>query len=110
MPAVKDAPGVCARAHGADDIRVARASLDLARLHYDAGNPAAALALTEDLESVLAAHGQDERLTALYALRAAALRAIQQGTRSFEAQRLAGEWGAYALGVDHPNVRRWRAE
>ena len=108
MAKVAGSDQVCARAHGPDDIRVARIRLDLARLSYDAGNPSQALALTEGLDEILAAHGHDERLTALFALRAAALRAIQQGTRSFEARRLAGEWGAYSLGSDHPNVRRWR--
>ena len=110
LPDVNDADAVCARAHGANDIRVARVQLDLARLHYDTGNPAVALAMTDELDTKLAAHGQDERLTALYALRAAALRALQQETESLKARRLAGDWGAYALGTDHPDVRRWRGQ
>lgn len=110
LPIVRLGDGVCARAHGPDDIRVARIQLEIARLHYDLGNPAVALALTEDADTVFAAYGQDERLTALYALRSAALRAIQQGTRSFEVRRLGAEWGAYALGADHPNVRRWKVD
>ncbi len=110
LPIVAQADRVCARAHGDDDVRVARIMLEIARLHYDGGNPAVTLALTENLAPRLAAFGQDERLTALYALRSAALRAIQQGKRSVEARRLAGEWGAYALGADHPNVRRWKLQ
>ena len=105
---IADGDQVCARAHGAGDIRVARIRLAIAHLHYDLGDRAAAAALSEDLEGTLAGHGQDERLTALYALRAAALGAIQQTARSNEARRLAGQWGAYALGSDHPNVHRWR--
>ena len=72
-------------------------------------NPAAAVTMTEGLSASLAAHGHDERLTALFALRAAALTAIQRASEGADARRLAGEWGAYALGSDHPNVRRWRA-
>lgn len=110
MARVANADQICAQAHGADDIRVARIKLGLARLHYDAGNPAAAVAITEGLDAQLAAHGHDERLTALYALRAAALGAIQQSASGIEARRRAGAWGAYALGSDHPNVRRWRQQ
>lgn len=105
---VRNGDQICARAHGPDDIRVARIRLSVAHLHYATNNPAAAVALTEDIERPLAGHGQDERLTAFYALRGAALTAIQQSSRGEEARRLAGEWGAYALGSDHPNVRRWR--
>ena len=107
---VADADRVCARAHGTRDIRVARIRLEMARLYYDLDQPGRALELTDDLAPWLAEHGQDERLTALYALRAAALRAIQRTVESREARRLAGEWGAYALGRDHPNVRRWRQQ
>ena len=97
---------VCARAHGADDIRLTLIALDTARAQFKAGRFDAAVNLAEGLESALAAHGLDERLVALYDLRAAGLQAIQQGTRSFEARRRAGEWGAYALGRDHADVRR----
>lgn len=107
---VRDGDRICARAHGAGDIRVARIRLSIAHLHYGIGDPAAAIALTDGLEGPLAGHGQDERLTAFYALRGAALKAIQQSSRGIEARRLAGEWGGYALGSDHPNVRRWRQQ
>ena len=60
----------------------------------------------EGLDRALAAHAQGERLIALYALQAAALRAIQQPVRAAEARRLAAAWGAHALGRDHPDVRR----
>ena len=63
--------------------------------------------MTDGLETILAAHAQDERLVALYDLQAAGLRAIQQGAKSFEARRRAAEWGAYALGRDHADVRRF---
>lgn len=106
--AATDGRRVCAAAHGPSDIRLAHLQLDLAHLLYDSGSPSAALSELRGLEDAFAAHGQEERLTALYALQAAVLRAIQQGTRSFEARRRAAEWGAYALGRDHRDVRRLR--
>ncbi len=99
---------VCGHAHGPDDIRIHRLMLDKARMLYAKKDYLAAYRLTEPLEAQLAAFGQDERLVALYALQAASLRAIQQSTKSFEARRRAGEWGAYALGRDHPDVRKWQ--
>lgn len=104
--AATDGQRICASAHGLSDIRLARLQLDTARLLYDAGSPAAAMSALRGLEDTFAAHGQEERLTAFYALQAASLRAIQQGTKSFEARRRAAEWGAYALGRDHADVRR----
>ena len=106
--ATKTAARVCSAAHGSGDIRLAQLKLDQARLLYLAGSPQGALATLRGLERAFADHGQEERLSALYALQAAALRAIQQGKRSFEARRRAAEWGAYALGRDHPDVRRWQ--
>lgn len=97
---------ICARVHGSDDLRIALIKLSRARALFRAGRPSAALGLSEGLESRLASHGKAERLVSLYALQEAALRAIQQGSRSFAARRLAAEWGAYALGRRHPEVRR----
>ncbi|MEM7189821.1 MAG: DUF2927 domain-containing protein [Pseudomonadota bacterium] len=110
LSAANTAGRVCRRAHGPGDIRMARLALDRARVLYEAKDYTNALAAVEGAETVLAAHGQDERLMALYALRAGAYRAIQQGTRSLEERRKAGAWGAYALGRNHPNVRRWQVE
>ena len=97
---------VCSTAHGSDDIRVALITLERARATFKSGRPEAAYKLTERLEGILSAHGHDERLVALYDLQAASLQAIQQGTKSFEARRRAAEWGAYALGRNHADVRR----
>lgn len=96
---------ICARAHGPEDIRLARLKLERARATFRTGRASAALSLSENLETTLAGHGQDDRLVAFYALQEAALRAIQQGTRSFRARRQAGAWGAYALGRNNPDVR-----
>ncbi len=107
LAAIERALTVCARAHGPGDIRLARLRLDKARMRYARGDYLAAVKISEALETPLAAHGLDERLVALYALQAGALRAIQQSKKSFEARRRAGEWGAYALGSDHPDVVTW---
>ncbi len=95
---------ICRSAHGPSDLRLALIRLELARAQFKLGEAALAYKLSNGLEQTLAAHGKDERLVALYDLQAAALRAIQQGTKSFEARRRAGEWGAYALGRDHADV------
>lgn len=48
---------------------------------------------------MIAAHGQDERLAALYTIQADALAASEPGSpRAASAARLADEWNAYALG------------
>lgn len=101
---------ICVRAHGSDDIRIARLQLETARATFREGRAGAAFGMSEPLAARLAAHGQAERLVALYALQAASLRAIQQGTKSFEARRRAREWGAYALGRNHPDVLRLSAQ
>ncbi|MEO1490703.1 MAG: DUF2927 domain-containing protein [Pseudomonadota bacterium] len=110
LAAIDRALQVCTRAHGPNDIRITRLKLDRARMLFARGDHREAAITLEPLETPLAAHGQDERLVAFYALQAASLRAIQQSKRSFEARRRAGEWGAYALGSDHPDVARWLSQ
>lgn len=106
LSALERAIGVCTAAHGSSDIRITKLLLEKARATHRSGRPGAAFGISEPLAARLAAHGQEERLVALYALQAASLRAIQQSTKSFTARRRAGEWGAYALGRDHPDVLR----
>ncbi len=98
LAALRQAERVCATAHGPDDIRIAQIRLDRARLEYRLGDPGAAMRLTDGLEAIFAALGQDERLAALYDLRAAALQAIQPSA-SVEARRGALAWHAYAIGT-----------
>ena len=109
LRAATDGLRVCAAAHGTSDVRLAILQLERATLLFEAGQASAAYAETRGLEPVLAAHGQEERLTALYALQAASLRAIQRPDESFQARRKAAAWGAYALGRGHRDVRRWNA-
>lgn len=110
LAALNDAALVCAAAHGGDDIRIAQLRLDRARLLYRMGRAAAAWQEAEGLETVFAAYGQEERLTALYDLQAAALRATKQVAHSTELRLRAGEWGAFALGRDNAMLRRWTLE
>ncbi len=89
----------CQAAHGASDIRQARIALErscaLARL----GRAGEAAALAEDTWPVLAAHGQDERLAALYTIQADALAAVEpDSARAASVAELAREWNAYAVG------------
>lgn len=109
LPVLDDAAAICARLHGPDDIRLARIAAERGAALFRLGRGAEALSATEDLERIFAELAQEERLASLYALRAAAFRAIQQGTKAFEARRLANEWGAYALGEDSEVLARWRA-
>lgn len=94
---------ICQAAHGASDIRQARIALErscaLARL----GRAGEAAALAEATWPVLAAHGQDERLAALYTIQADALAATEPATepdraRAASVAELAAEWNAYAVG------------
>ncbi len=56
-------------------------------------------ALAEKAWPVFAAHGQDERLAALYTMQADALAATDPGSeRAARVAELAAEWNAYAVG------------
>lgn len=90
---------VCETAHGTSDIRQARIALERACALARLGRAAEAAALAEATWPVLAAHGQDERLAALYTIQAEALAAAEPGSPHAEAAaRLADEWNAYAMG------------
>jgi hypothetical protein len=107
LAALEDAARVCATAHGPDDIRVAQVRLDQARLLYLSGRASAAWGLSEGLEAQFAAHGQDERLAALYDLQAAVLQTTQEAPASAELLRRAGAWRTYALGNADADPRHW---
>lgn len=96
--AFDDAARVCTVAHGPHDIGVAQIRLEQARLLYLGGRPSAAWGLAEGLEAQFVAHGQEERLAALYDLQAAVLHAIQQPQASAEVRRRAAHWRALAFG------------
>ena len=90
---------VCDLAHGVSDIRHARIKLESACALLRLERFDEAIAVTEAIWPVLAAHGQDERLAALYTMQSEALAATEPGSaRTASVARLAAEWNAYALG------------
>ncbi|HSF95150.1 MAG TPA: DUF2927 domain-containing protein [Thermohalobaculum sp.] len=90
---------VCDAAHGPSDIRHARIRLEAACASLRLGRYAAVIADAEALWPVLAAHGQDERLAALYSMQSDALDATEpDSSRAAAARELADDWNAYAVG------------
>lgn len=102
-----EAKEVCSRVHGPQDIRIARIGMERANALLKLGRFDEVIPLTDEVLPILAAHGQDERISALYALQSAALAAIGDRARAQAAQALAAEWGAYSLGVDSEVLARW---
>ena len=91
---------VCDNAHGISDIRHARIELESACALLRLGRFDEVIAVTEAIWPVLAAHGQDERLAALYTMQSEALEATEPGSaRAASVGRLADEWNAYSLGA-----------
>ncbi|HUF86793.1 MAG TPA: DUF2927 domain-containing protein [Thermohalobaculum sp.] len=90
---------VCDAAHGESDIRHARIALERACALARLGRTAEVLAIAEATWPVLAAHGQDERLAALYTIQADVLAETGPGgPQAASLARLTAEWNAYALG------------
>jgi 2-C-methyl-D-erythritol 4-phosphate cytidylyltransferase len=92
---------VCDAAHGVSDVRQARIALESACALLRLDRFDEVIAVTEATWPVLAAHGQDERLAALYTIQSEALAVAEPGsTRATSVAQLAAEWSAYALGSD----------
>lgn len=90
---------VCDRAHGLSDIRLARIRLESACALLRLGRFDEVLSIVETVWPVLAAHGQDERLAALYSMQMDALSATEKSSaKASGVVQLAAEWNAYALG------------
>jgi hypothetical protein len=90
---------VCDSAHGVSDVRHARIKLETACALLRLDRYGEVIAVAEAIWPVLAAHGQDERLAALYTMQSDALAAIEPGSpRAKSAAKLAAGWNAYALG------------
>jgi len=90
---------VCDAAHGASDIRHARIRLEAACALARLGRYDEVIATAESVWPVVAAHGQDERLAALYTLQADALADSKPGSaRAASVLALADAWNAYAVG------------
>jgi len=93
-----EAGTLCARVHGAEDPRIAWARIEEAAAYRALGRPADVLRITQGLAAPLAAYGLEERLAALYALRAEAYLARGERVEADRARRGARAWGAYAFG------------
>jgi hypothetical protein len=90
---------VCDTAHGASDIRHVRIQLQEACALSRLGRYAEAITVTGAIWPVLAAHGQDRPLAALYTIQGDALEATEAGSpRARSVGRLAAAWNAYAMG------------
>ena len=90
---------VCDTAHGVSDIRHARIELQEACALSRLGRYDEVIAVAESIWPVLAAHGQDRPLAALYTIQADALEASAPGSpRARGARQLAAAWNAYAVG------------
>jgi hypothetical protein len=93
---------VCDAAHGASDIRHARIALERACALLRLRRARDAVDVAEATWPVLAAHGQDERLAALYTIEDDALaRIAPDSARARSVARLATQWNDYALGPGH---------
>ncbi|MFQ5566286.1 MAG: DUF2927 domain-containing protein [Paracoccaceae bacterium] len=94
---------VCDAAHGVSDIRHARIRLEEACALLRLSRFGEAIAVTESIWPVLAAHGQDRPLAALYTIQSEALEAVEPGSpRALTAGRLATAWNGYAMGPGRP--------
>jgi hypothetical protein len=90
---------VCDSAHGTSDIRHARIELDSACALLRLGRYQEVDVIAESIWPVLAAHGQDERLAALYTMQSEALAETAPGSpRALAVSQLAAQWNAYAVG------------
>ncbi|MEO1600400.1 MAG: DUF2927 domain-containing protein [Pseudomonadota bacterium] len=95
-----EADRACAASHGDEDPR--RLSLAVARagLALSQADAARALALTDGVAEGLAAHGLDEALASVYAIRQRAFDALNRPDEATRAAALARVWGTYAFGRD----------
>ncbi|MGF1501149.1 MAG: DUF2927 domain-containing protein [Paracoccaceae bacterium] len=107
LAALSDARAVCARAHGAEDVRLDWIALERASALEETGAPDAALSLTDGLAERFAAHGLDARLAGTYALRVRAFSALGRAAEATRAERSARRWAGYALGRENGGFADW---
>ncbi|MEM9737414.1 MAG: DUF2927 domain-containing protein, partial [Pseudomonadota bacterium] len=102
-----EATRLCARVHGRSDIRLSLIALERAVALIRQGSYAAALATLNAHEARLAALGQEERLAALYGLKAQALGGAGLLSEADRARRQAHIWAAYAYGAQSSQATRF---
>ncbi|MEO0360549.1 MAG: DUF2927 domain-containing protein [Pseudomonadota bacterium] len=93
----------------ADSARLARTRADLAYFLLLDRKFAAAIALLDEAEPVLAAHAKEADLASALRLKAIALVGAGRSPEAREAARDAVAWAAYVFGADSRAVRDWRA-
>jgi len=99
---LRRAESVCARAHGAGDVRLLRLRLSIAAALLALDRPAEALEAVAGLGPSLAAHGLDAGVAEVYALTGRASLALGRGAEAAAAARRAEAWEAYAFGTSAP--------
>lgn len=106
LPRIASARDICARAYGAEDIRLARLGLMEAAVHLRARRPLAALKAADGLDAVFLSHGKEmELLDALETLILAHALAgnLDEHEHLIDSLRA---WAAYSLGVGNRFVER----
>ena len=106
LEVLEQARSLCARVHGAGDIRLSLIALEQAIARIRQGSYRAAIAALAPHETRLAALGQEERLAALYSLQAQAYQGAKERGRSAASAALARRWVAYAYGSDSGHAQR----
>lgn len=100
------AASTCAKVHGADDIRLSLIALERAIALARQGSYTAVLQTLTQHEDRLADNRQEERLAALYNLRAKAYGALGQSEKAAQAAQQAVTWAGYAYGEGSNTVHR----
>ncbi|MEL6475746.1 MAG: hypothetical protein AAFR17_00340, partial [Pseudomonadota bacterium] len=95
-----EARQLCAQVHGARDIRLSLIALERALALLRQGSYAAVIETLAGHEARLAELGQEERLAALYTLRARAHQGRGDRGRAAADSALATRWRAYAYGAE----------
>jgi hypothetical protein len=92
------AEALCGAVHGAGDVRLAAMAVEKAAALAALDRPGEALAALAGRERTLAGHAREERLAALYALRAEAYLRLGRTTEAEAARARARGWAAHAFG------------
>lgn len=107
MAELETAKTICKAAHGPEDVRLAKLRQSQALLALEEKQYVEALRRSEGLAEIFKAHGQDEEVATIYALRWVAM-SWTEDRRLQKTYDLALKWSAYAYGDDNDIVIGWR--
>lgn len=110
VPVLSRARAVCARVHGAGDVRVARLDLERGWRLLESGDAAGALAQGQALLPIFRGLGQAQPLAWTFLLIAVAHRVQGAETEAAAAAAQALAWASYVYGTDGAEVAALRAE